>query len=206
MGDTGSRVAVVVDSAASLPTGAADDSQLYVAPMQLVIEGSALLDGRDLTPTEFYRRLRGMKEVPTTSSPSPQTYLEVFRAASGHASSILCVTVSTSFSSSLDSALTASRLAREEMPGLEVALLDSQSAAGGEGLVAMEAWRAAKRGARLAEVADAAGRVTPRVSLLAFSGQPLLRLEEWTGARCGIRRRVAAWSEAHARALAGRDP
>jgi DegV family protein with EDD domain len=161
-------VAVVVDSAASLPPQADDDPQLYIAPLQLIIDGRTHLDGRDMTPTQFYRQLRAMKEPPTTASPSPETYLESFRAAAAHASSVLCLTVSPRFSSSFDSALAAARRFREEAPDVGFKLLDSQSAAGGEGLVAMEALRAAKRGAGLEEVAETVTRTAPRVSLLAF--------------------------------------
>ena len=168
MGDTRDRVAVVVDSAASLPEEVADDPLLYVAPLQLIIEGRTYLDGRDITPTQFYRRLRAMKDPPTTAAPSPEMYLDGFRAAAAHTTSVLCLTVSPRFSSSFDSAMTASRTFRGEAPSVEIKLLDSQSAAGGEGLVAMEALRAARRGAGLSEVADAAARTAPRVSLLAF--------------------------------------
>ncbi len=168
MDDTRDRVAVVVDSAASLPPRATDGPQLYVAPLQLIIDGRTYLDGRDMTPTQFYRRLRGMKEPPTTASPSPEMYLESFRAAAAHASSVLCLTVSPRFSSSFDSALAASKRFREEAPDVELRVLDSQSAAGGEGLVATAAWRAATRGAGLAEVAETVTRTAPRVSLLAF--------------------------------------
>ena len=54
------------------------------------------------------------------------------------------------------------------MPRLEIALLDSESAAGGEGLVVTEALRAAKRGGTLKVVAQAARKVARNVSLLAF--------------------------------------
>ena len=168
MGAGHARVAIVVDSAASLPANADQDAQLYIAPMQLVIEGRTYADGRDMTPDEFYRRLETMSEPASTASPSPETFLEVFKAASENASRVLCITVSPRFSSSYDAAATAARLAKETLPRLEIALLDSESAAGGEGLVVTEALRVAKRGDTLEVVAQAARRVARNVSLLAF--------------------------------------
>ena len=168
MGTDYSRVAIVVDSAASLPANADEDPQLYVAPMQLVIDGKTYDDGRDMTPDEFYRRLRGMSEPASTAAPSPQTYLDVFTSAAKRASSILCVTVSPRFSSSYDAAATAARLAKDALPRLEITLLDSESATGGEGLVVTEAWRAAKRGDTLELVTQAARKVVLEVSFLAF--------------------------------------
>ena len=164
------RVAVVVDSAASLPAGAelGDGSQLYVVPMQLIVEGKTYLDGRDLSSAEFYRMLKGVTELPTTSAPSPESFVETFRSAAANASSILCLTVSRNVSSCYGSAETAMQIAGEAQLDAQIVALDTESAAGGEGLVAMEAWRAAKRGATLDEAVAAARAVIPRVSLIAF--------------------------------------
>ena len=46
-------VAVIVDSAASLPPDAANRSGIYVVPMTLTLDGVFYLDGRDITPTPF---------------------------------------------------------------------------------------------------------------------------------------------------------
>ena len=162
------RVAIVVDSAASLPAGAETDPQLYVVPMRVTIEGRTYLDGRDLAPSTFYRMQKGMKGMPTTSAPSPASFLDSFRAAAESASSILCLTVSPRFSSSYDSAGTAVQEAKEAVPLARIAVLDTESAAGGEGLIAMEEWRAAHHGAGLEEVTEAARSIISKVSLLAF--------------------------------------
>lgn len=161
-------VAVVVDSAASLPAGVVDKAAFHVVPMRLNIGGKTYLDGVDLSPTDFYRRQRGLKEPPVTSAPSPAAFLEAFRDASATSSAILCATVSPRFSSSYDSARTAAMEAAEELPDTEISVIDTESAAGGEGLVALAACRAAVRGAGLAEAVSTAQAVIQRVSLLAF--------------------------------------
>lgn len=162
------RVAVVVDSAASLPADFAERSQLYVVPMTLNIAGATYLDGRDLSPSKFYRMLRSSPTPPSTSSPSPASFLDAFRQAAERSQSALCLTVASRFSASLDSAVTAAREAKEALPDLKVSVIDSQSAAGGEGLIALEAWRAAAAGGGLDEVTAAAQQAIERVRLLAF--------------------------------------
>ena len=57
-------VAVVVDSAASLPDGLTETCGLYTVPMTLSIKGTTYLDGKDISPTEFYRLLRESDELP----------------------------------------------------------------------------------------------------------------------------------------------
>ncbi len=161
-------VAVVVDSAASLPAWALGDPLLHVVPMQLVIEGRTYLDGQDLSPTEFYRMQRGLSDTPTTSAPSPQSYVAAFEEAGRRSSSILCLCVARRYSAAHDSALVAVRQAQETLPDIQIAALDSGSAAGGEGLIALEALRAARKGHDLAEVVKIARQVADSVSLIAF--------------------------------------
>jgi DegV family protein with EDD domain len=162
MSDQG--VAIITDSAASLPPGGG----ALVVPMKLVLDGEELRDGLDLTATEFYRRLRSLNETPTTSGPSPQGFLDTFEHAAQRFSSILCITVSPAFSSTYAAATVAIEAARKTLPELEIHLMDSGSAAGGEGLVVIAAQKAADSGASLPEVREAAERVGRRVSLLAY--------------------------------------
>ena len=114
------RVAIVVDSAASLPAdiGETQGAPLYVVPMQLTIGDRAYLDGRDMAPSTFYRMQRETRAVSTTSAPPPASFLDAFRSAVQEASSVLCLTVSPNFSSSYDSAETAARQAEEALTHL----------------------------------------------------------------------------------------
>jgi DegV family protein with EDD domain len=111
---------------------------------------------------------KGLDEPPTTSSPSPAAFLDAFRVAAGSASSILCLTVSPRYSSSYDSAATAAAEAREAGLDAEVVPLDTESAAGGQGLVVTEALRTAHEGLGVQEVLGAARNVVHRVTLLAY--------------------------------------
>jgi DegV family protein with EDD domain len=168
MVDATDRVAVVVDSAASLPAWALDDPLLHVVPMQLVVAGRTYLDGEELSPTEFYRMQRGLSDAPTTAAPSPQSYMAAFEEAGRRSSSILCLCVARRYSAAHDSALLAVRQAQESLPDVQIAALDSGSAAGGEGLIAVEALGVAGQGVDLGEVVKAARQVAERVSLVAF--------------------------------------
>ena len=160
------RVALVVDSAASLPPHYEQLPGLHVVPMHLHIDGESYLDGQDLTTGDFYKLLRGANRPPSTASPSPGSFLSAFEAASLGAHSILCLTISPRFSSTHDSAMMAAAQAAERIPGLRIEVIDTESAAGGQGLVVTEALRAASKGLTLDEVAAECAKVIPRVSLL----------------------------------------
>ena len=57
---------------------------------------------------------------------------------------------------------------RELLPGLTIDLVDSQTAAGGEGLVVLEALREAEEGGGLREVREAAQGAMRSVTVIAF--------------------------------------
>ena len=166
--DRRDRVAIVADSAASLPKDAHRHPLLRVVPMRVTFGHQSFEDGVDLDADGFYRKLRRSRALPTTAAPSPASYVQAFREAARRTSSVLCLTVASTFSSSYDSARVAIDEVREFEPGLTVDLVDSQTAAGGEGLVVLEALREAEEGGDLREVRDAAQGAMRRVTVIAF--------------------------------------
>jgi DegV family protein with EDD domain len=154
-------VAVVVDSAANVPPETASELGIEVVPMYLKFGERVYRDGRDLSTSEFYRRLEAEPGVPvSTSTPSPGDFLEAFER-SGQAE-VVCVTVASSMSSSHQQALAAAGRF-----GGRVEVVDSRTAAMAEGFVAIEAGRAAAAGGSLPEVAARAREVAERTRLYA---------------------------------------
>ncbi len=135
-------VAVVADSAASIPGEYQSHPLLSIVPMRLTLDGQSYMDGKDITPTDFYHKLRSSTGVATTASPSLASYLEAFEKVKQIAQSVICITVSSRYSSASEMANAAAR----EMPDLPIRVVDSESAGGGEGLILLEALRAAESG------------------------------------------------------------
>ena len=189
------QVAVVVDSSSCLPRRLLEQLDIYVVPHELVVEDRSFRDGIDIEPAEFYRLLQENHHIPTTSSPRPATFLEAFRSAGVAAESLVCITLAAGFSATFHYASVAARMVEEEMPGFSVKVVDSKAAAGAEGLITLEAARAAQRGAGLAEVVHRIEELIPRVDLLAFldtlfflrrSGR-VPRVAAWAGSLLGIK-------------------
>lgn len=151
-------VAVVTDSAASLPNGLAAELGIEVVPMYLRLGQESLRDQGD--PGPFYDRLRAQPVSASTASPSPGDFAEAFSRVPGE--EVLCVTVSASVSAIHQTA----RLAAD-MVDKRVAVVDSGSASMAEGFVAVEAARSIRQGATLEEAAERAMAVVRRVRLLA---------------------------------------
>lgn len=162
------KVAVVVDSSSSLPGELLDRWRIQVVPHELVIGDRAFRDGVDIRPDEFYHLLRNGSGIPTTSSPGFARFLDAFRSAARSAGSTVCITLASNFSSTYSSACQAALAAGQEMPGSVIRVVDSRTAAGAEGLIALEAARAADAGADLEGVLSVVHGLVPRVNLLAF--------------------------------------
>lgn len=151
-------VTVVTDSAASLPADAAERFGIVVVPMTLVLGGVVYPD--DEVPLEELIGHLGTEHV-STASPSVGAFLKAMESASEEGE-VLVLTVSSNMSSTFDAARTA---AGYLAPG-SVQVIDTKTAAGAQGLVALAAARQAERGAALEEVAAVAERVASRVRLL----------------------------------------
>ena len=164
----GRRVAVVTDSASAIPPEMAAEFGIAVAPMEITIDGRTHVEGPSVSLKTFYRDLVTADDLPTTSAPNPQAWLNAMGEAAGNADSVLCVTLSSNLSAAYDAARVAKDLAQKELPGKNVRVFDSESAAGSQALIALAAARAAARGDSLDEVESAAAHVRSRVYLVAF--------------------------------------
>jgi DegV family protein with EDD domain len=163
-----SKVAVVTDSTACLPKELADQYDIHIAPIEIIFDGKSYWDEVDITPAEVYAALPQLKKLPTTSPPTPGAYLELFEKLAEKSRSILCITVSSKFSNLFDTARTAAGMAMEALPQVAIEVLDSRTAAGAEGLVALAAARAAASGKDLAQVIETAQAVMPKVHMIAL--------------------------------------
>ena len=167
-GEGQGRVAVVVDSAASVPDEFRGSALTHIVPMRLHIGDATYRDGVDISPADFYRRQREDARQVSTSAPTPADFLEAYTAASEVAESALTILVSDAFSASGRSAETARLRFGETHPGFEIRALDSQSAAGGQGLVAWEALKASAAGRGLEQTEARALEIRRRIRLIAY--------------------------------------
>lgn len=162
------KVTVVTDSAAALSVEQINEFQLFVARMEIVIDGRAFIDGPEDGLGDFYSNLASSAEVPTTSAPKPAEFLEQFRSAAAVSDNIFCVTVSGRLSASHDAARVAAEMLAEELPKIDLRVFDSGTAASSQALITLAAARVAAEGGTLKEVEAAALVVAEKVRLVAM--------------------------------------
>ena len=189
------KVAIVTDSSSCLPRDLLEKWSIHVVPHELVINERTYRDGIDIEPGDFYQLLQKNQSLPTTSSPSPSSFLNAFRSTGTTSEGVVCITLSANFSATYDSACSAARTAAVELPGCRFEVVDSRAAAGAEGLIALEAARSVHEGADLDGVVSRIQELIPEVNLLAFldtlyylrkSGR-VPKVAAWAGSLLGIR-------------------
>lgn len=157
-----SKVAIVVDSTAFIPTDLVEKYNLHVIPQILNWEGKSYRDNVDINPEEFYTRLKTAKEMPTTSQPSAGEFHEFFSNLTQSYDSILAILISEPLSGTQASA----RAARDMMPDFPIEIVDSRSTVMGLGFMVLAAAKAAANGADYKEAADAARALKERMRII----------------------------------------
>lgn len=160
----GRRVAVVVDSAADIPEGLAEELELHVVPLRVHFGARSYLDKVTLSADEFYRELRSNPDHPKTSQPPPGDFRRMYEFLASHYESVVSITVSARVSGTWNAAHTAA----QRMPGGKVTVIDSTNASLGQGLVALRAAQVARDGGDLERVVAAVRAAIPRTRTFAL--------------------------------------
>ncbi len=154
------QVRIVTDSTADLSEALYQQFGISRVPLKVLFGPEIYRDGFDITPEQFYKRLR-QGNLASTSQPSPGEFAQVFETLTADGSRVICLTLSNQFSGTYQSA----RLATNMVKG-EVEVIDTQSASWGVGLMAMAASRAASEGKSCVEIKALIEGLIPKMKIL----------------------------------------
>lgn len=151
-------VAVVTDTTAYLPAEILDRHSIKLVPLYVVFGPDRIEREWDITDyPAFFEELRGIDVLPTTSQPSLGDFIDVYEPLLAAGTGVVSLHLSGGLSGTVDSARQAAeQLERDGKGGEHVRVIDSETAAGGLGMVATAAAVAAGKGATLDEVEETA--------------------------------------------------
>jgi DegV family protein with EDD domain len=145
-------VAVVTDSSAYLPVRLVEQYAVEVVPLYVVMAGRSGREGDDIGPADVARALGARGQRVSTSRPTPGDFVAAYRRClDAGADRIVSVHLSAELSGTVDAA----RLAAAQIGEHVVTVVDSRSAAMGNGFAVLAAARAAAREEDRAAVAAA---------------------------------------------------
>jgi DegV family protein with EDD domain len=146
-------VAVITDSTAYLPADLVEGYGIHVVPLYVVLAGRSGREGLDIGPDDVARVLGTRGQTVSTSRPTPGDFVAAYRLALDQGAEKL---VSVHLSSELSGTWDAARLAASQVGEHIVSVVDSRSAAMGNGFAVLAAARSAAAGADAATVARTA--------------------------------------------------
>jgi DegV family protein with EDD domain len=141
-------IKIVTDSTSDLPPELAAQWEITVIPCLVHFGQETFREGVDISRSEFYRRLEVGPGLPTTSSPGPGVFENVYRQLTAQTDQIISIHLS----SKLSGVYNAARLGAEGIEGAEIAVVDGDTVSMGLGWLAVIASRAARTGLSLPEI------------------------------------------------------
>jgi DegV family protein with EDD domain len=153
-------VAVVSDTTSYLPRDVVEANGIHLVSLYIVFGGERTVPEAEITDyAAFFEELRGADQLPTTSQPSVGDFISVYEPLLQGGGDVVSIHISGGLSGTVESARQAAeQLQRDGGGGERVHVIDSETAAGGLGLMALVAARSSARGASVEEVLrDVAG-------------------------------------------------
>jgi DegV family protein with EDD domain len=143
-------VRVVTDSACDLPDDLIERDGIEVVPLTIRFGKEELVDRKELSTDEFWRRLADSDVLPETSAPSAGAFEAAFRGlmADG-ATGIVCINLSSKLSATMQSAQVAAQGVQADCP---VVVVDSLMVSMGLGSLCLTAARRAADGDSLESI------------------------------------------------------
>ena len=179
---TRQNTAIVVDSTADFPEAPQRFANWRVVPLYVLFGDESYRDYEELSPAEFYARLRTAPELPTTSQPTPGDFLAAYEQLSSY-DRIYSLHLSSALSGTYQSAVTAAAELDDK-----VRVVDSEAASAAVAMLGLAIQRRLDRGTTDEEIDELIRRYKRDAGLI-FTVDTLEYLRR--GGRIG---RASAWA------------
>ncbi|MDD3394269.1 MAG: DegV family protein [Anaerotignum sp.] len=138
---------IISDSSCDIASEYIKKTELGIVPFSVSFNGEKYYkEIYELTPNEFYNRMKESSVFPKTSQPTIQDYMDVFEPYVKEGKDILCLCLTSNFSGSFQSAVNAKNMLSEAYPEARIEVLDSRNVTGVQGLLVWEVIRMRDKG------------------------------------------------------------
>lgn len=184
-------VRILTDTSAEYTVQEGRELQVSVVPMALTYGEESFLVGCEITKETFYHRLLEKKEIPVTSQPSPEQFLQEFEQAKAAGDSVVAILVSSALSGTLQSAVLAKQICGYE----QIYIVDSRNASAGQKILVEAARKMAGEGRNAGEIVGELEKLKKKIRVIAvvdtleylYKGGRLTRAEAGLGTLANIK-------------------
>ncbi len=159
----GMKINIVTDSGADFTPAELKELAITMLPLKVSFEDGDYLDGVNLFPAEFYKKLNASPKLPKTSQICPFEFEEVFEEIKKKGEQAIVVTLSSSLSGCFQSAC----IAAENYEGI-IRVVDSKTVSLGEQIVIKHAIGLIDEGRSLDDIADTLTEDVKRLKTVAM--------------------------------------
>jgi DegV family protein with EDD domain len=158
-----SKIAIVTDSTADIPSELVKKNNITVVPLYLNFEDASYVDdGVDITSQQFYEKLRNVKVLPKTAQPTPSDFMKAYKNVLENNESIISIHISKKMSGTIDSA----EMAKKELAGKDITIVDSELVHIPLGIIVLKAAELAEKGKSKEEIIDALNNLKKQMTIL----------------------------------------
>jgi len=116
-------IKIITDTTSGLPQEISKRFQIPVIPQIINFDNKSYYEGIDIDNSSFMRMLRESKELPKTSAPPPELFVQEFNKLILSEGTIFCIHPSSEISGTVRSALTAA----QEFPKADIRIIDTRT-------------------------------------------------------------------------------
>ena len=156
-------VKIVTDSTSDIPSQIAQALGVTIVPAYVHFGNKSYRDRVDISEDELYQKLVEGPVHPTTSTPSPGDFAEVYSRLAQESDEIVSIAVTSKGSALYDAALLGKQTVRGKC---RIEVIDSQSISMGLGLLTIAAAKTAQAGESIEEVVKVVRQAIPKTHLL----------------------------------------
>ena len=150
-------IKITATSTCDLPPELLERHQITIVPLYISFGGTTYRDGEQAGPDDIFRHVEEGGALPTTAAVNIADYQALFAKLSPQYDAVLHITIGAEFSACYQDAC----VAAEEFPNVYV--VDSRNLTAGQGLLVLEAAKAAERGESIQEILAMLNGLTGKV-------------------------------------------
>jgi len=146
-----------------MPKDIAKKFEITVVPLTVIFEKEVFLDdGKEITIDEFYKKIRSVKKLPTTTQPTPKDFIKVYSNILKEYDSIISIHISKKMSGTINS----TELAKKELPGKDIEIIDTGYVHFPLGFIVLKAGQLAQEGKSKQEILKNISDLQSKVKVL----------------------------------------
>ena len=156
-------IRILVDTSSDYTVEEIKAKGMELAPLHITIGEADYRDGYDLSKDKFYELLTTNEEVPKTSQPTPQDFVDIFEEVQEKGDELICILLSSRLSGTFQSATLAKSIVDYE----NIHLVDSLGATHMIRIMADHAQELIAEGKSVAEITAALEEMRSKIKVLA---------------------------------------